>query len=398
MQNQSNVAHLNNLCIVHADFDIWSAQARLTPDDLKLGVGGEIPPERLAQLGTKRICSSEKLKGFHRLKSAARRALARYGMPFLNGFAVPVSKLDEVHNYLREVEVEFRNLVDDFINDYSAAIDEWCVENKEYEASIRAAALPQMEVKKRLGFDFQVFMCAPMAADQAAAERLATKVSGLGDDLLAEVNTEASDFFHERLAGKTACGISTKKTLTNLRAKLEGLAFLNSKIRPAIALLDEAIKLYDHNVGRNVEGAAFHQLQSTILILSRKESIDQYIEGLASGAHPPLDVNAALVSAGGVQPMTSSISAMDAGGLWGIDLQSGAGTQGATAPNVPPATEMISRAAQLDMDEFFGMKNSTELGGVQSVQPTTAELAVMPSVAVTNVTKPLSVAMPNLDW
>lgn len=173
---------------------------------------------------------------------------------------------------------------------------------------------------------------------------------------------------------------------------------MNSKIRPAIALLDEAIKLYDHNVGRNVEGAAFHQLQSTILILSRKESIDQYIEGLASGAHPPLDVNAALVSAGGVQPMTSSNSAMDAGGLWGIDLQSGAGTQGATAPNVPPATEMISRAAQLDMDEFFGMKNSTESGSVQSVQPTTAELAEMPSVAVTNVTKPLSVAMPNLDW
>jgi hypothetical protein len=37
--NSTKINHLTQLCVVHADFDIWSGQVRLTADDLKLGAG-----------------------------------------------------------------------------------------------------------------------------------------------------------------------------------------------------------------------------------------------------------------------------------------------------------------------------------------------------------------------
>ncbi len=235
----NKVNHLQSLCVIHVDFDIWSGQTRLSASDLKLGEGGEIPPEKVAQLGSKKICDPAKLKGFHRLKTETRRLLLKFGMPFMNGFAVPVSKIDEICNKLNDINFQFNQLKQDFINGYNKAVDEWCLENPEYERAIRAGALPKETVEERIGFEYQVFMIQPVNEDEANAKRLNRKVERLGDDLISEVVQEANKFYMERLAGRDQCAVTTRQTLRNIRDKVDGLSFLNSAFNPLVKLLDQ---------------------------------------------------------------------------------------------------------------------------------------------------------------
>ena len=97
-----SVNHLDQLAILQIDFDIWSGQVKLDDPDIKLGVGGEIPPKQLVDLGRKNVIDKAHLKPFNRLKTSARRLCLRHGMPFMNGFAVPLDRIDEISAGLEE--------------------------------------------------------------------------------------------------------------------------------------------------------------------------------------------------------------------------------------------------------------------------------------------------------
>lgn len=276
----SKINHFEELCVFNVDFDIWSGQTRLSPEDFKIGAGGEIPPEKIALLGSKKICNPAQLKGFHRLKSDVRRTLLRYGIPFMNGYATPVAKIDEIILKLNAVEAEFQKLKDEFIDRYHQSLDDWCNENPEYASALRAGALPIQTVKKRLGFEYQVIKIGPVTSTAAATERLERKVSGLGDELIRDLTEEADKFFHDRLAGRDRCGITTKKTLRNMRDKLDGLSFLNGKIAPLVDLLDKTLAVYSQTSGREVVAPQFAEIVSTVLILSSEKSIESYLQGV----------------------------------------------------------------------------------------------------------------------
>ncbi|HCJ6891787.1 DUF3150 domain-containing protein [Vibrio parahaemolyticus] len=279
----SKVKHLENLCVINADFDIWSGQTRLSASDFKLGAGGEIPPEKIAQLGSKKICDPAKLKGFHRLKTETRRFLLSYGMPFMNGYAVPVAKTDEICAKLDKIDVEVQQLKHEFVTGYNNAVDEWCRENPEYETAIRAGALPREEVEKRIGFEYQVFMVQP-TQDEQSAHRLNRKVEELGDDLIAEVVNDANDFYNKRLAGKMHVATATGATLKNLRDKVDGLSFLNSAFTPLVSLLDQTLAGYEkHGAGkRNIEGMFVFQIMAAVLIMCDRKRIQEYAGGSLS--------------------------------------------------------------------------------------------------------------------
>lgn len=276
----SHVKHLENLCIINADFDIWSGQTRLSASDFKLGAGGEIPPEKIAQLGSKKICNPTKLKGFHRLKTETRRFLLGYGMPFMNGYAVPVVKADEICSKLDKIDIEIQQLKREFVTGYENAVDEWCAENPEYEKAIRAGALSRKEVERRIDFEYQVFMVQP-TEDEQSAKRLNRKVDELGDDLLSELVNDANEFYNKRLAGKMHIATSTAKTLKNLRDKVDGLSFLNSAFVPLVQLLDQTLAGYEkHGAGkRDIQGMFFFQIMAAVLIMCDRQRIQEYAGG-----------------------------------------------------------------------------------------------------------------------
>jgi len=363
----TKVNHLNRLCIIHVDFDIWSGQTRLTAADLKLGVGGEIPPEKIALLGSKKICDPAKLKGFHRLKTETRRLLLRFGMPFMNGFAVPVEKVDEITGKLDDVGSQFNALKQDFIRGYNMAVDEWCLENPEYEVALRAGALPKETVEKRIAFEYQAFMIVA-DSDKGHAMKLNRKVECLGDDLISEVTQEANKFYMDRLAGRDQCALTTRQTLRNIRDKVDGLSFLNSAFTPLVKLLDQTLRGYDqHAEGRNVVAPFFYQVVAAVLIMSDKGRIEQYangsltVEGMAEGV-----VGAELVASADQAPLHQS-NAQPAAPI-ALEIEN---------TNAQAAELQVDEA---DIDAFFNNYAENHDAGDQKEEKTEAA-PVVPGVA-----------------
>ena len=278
--SNSNIQHLDSLCIVHADFDIWSGQTRLTAEDLKLRADIDLPPEKLALLGSKKICDPARMKPFHRLKTRTRRLLEHYGLPFLNGVAVPVDKLDTILTQLDTIADEFEAERVAFLNTYDHAIEEWVKENPGYEELIRSGVMPREVVKERIGFDYQSFNIAPVASDATGSsqDRLGNRLGGLSEDLFQEIVKEANTFYEERLKAKSELIKSTRPTLNRLRDKVHGLCFLNQAFRPLVGLLDGVLRVYDNSAGKIV-APDLYQVTAAVLIMCDRNKIEGYADG-----------------------------------------------------------------------------------------------------------------------
>lgn len=270
------IKKLDYLAMVQVDLSIWSGQTKLHPEDFNIGHGGSLPSERVAQLGSKKIIDTSRLKSFHAKRQAYRRILNRVGMPFMNGHAIPVSKLDEVLLQLQELEQEFNNDKVVFLNEYDQAVDAWALDNPDMEEAIRACSLSRQEVEKRISFDYQIFKIAPL---QEGDERLNQQVEGLGDKLIVEIINEAQEFYGKNIKARTSLNTRTKSTLIGWHAKLEGLAFLSSSIQPLAALVKEAIDCYDLADGGQLTAPYFWQVVGAVAILSDSKKVDDYLDG-----------------------------------------------------------------------------------------------------------------------
>lgn len=303
----ANVQHFESLSIIMVDFDLWTGQTRLSASDFKIGVGGQLPPEKLTQLGSKKVIDPGHLKGFAALKTQATRLLLRHGMKFMNGFAVPVDKTTELCDKLDAIGVEFQALKQTLLNDYNSVIEAWINEHPDHAQMIRDGALTAQEVEKRIGFEYQVFMIQPMGNNEAVAQSLDRKIGSLGNDLIDEVTKTATDFFNKRFLGQTRVRTSTRQTLVNLRDKIDGLSFLNGALVPLVGLLNETLDVYSkYASGGVVEAPHFYQLMAVVSILKSADSIHAYAQGqvqvdsVADGlrvkALPGLGVNTAVVN------------------------------------------------------------------------------------------------------
>ena len=270
------VNHLEQLAILQIDFDIWSGQVKLDDPDLKLGVGGKLPPKELVDLGRKYVINKEHLRPFNRLKTKARRLCLLHGMPFMNGFAVPLDKIDAICGELDLVADEMHDLKVNFLRNYSQWIDEWVDKNPDYSKAIRVGALPKAVVEKRIGFDYQVFQVNPI--NEVQSNKLNTMASGLADELMDEIVTEANSFFHSSLKGKESCQANTQKTLKRLCDKVDGLSFLDSRFLSVVELLNKTINGYA-GLGKTVIGEQFYRVLSATLILSSRDKIKEYAAG-----------------------------------------------------------------------------------------------------------------------
>jgi hypothetical protein len=98
---------------------------------LDLG-GAELPPEDLASLGSKRICNPEDLRAFCTLNARAVSILERNGIRFLNGFAVPQTRLDDISVELAAIRKEFDGEKEMFLQRYDQSVQDWIARVGEY--------------------------------------------------------------------------------------------------------------------------------------------------------------------------------------------------------------------------------------------------------------------------
>ena len=113
---------LKSILAVNLDVNIWSARRKLfQPGDF---VHSELPPEKLASLGSKRICNPSDLKVFSTLKARAVNVLDKSGVRFLGGWAIPEAKAAEIVNGLDLIAEEFKIAKDKFMKNYDQACAE----------------------------------------------------------------------------------------------------------------------------------------------------------------------------------------------------------------------------------------------------------------------------------
>ena len=140
---------LDQMSVISVDCSIWSGARRLKPEDLALGQGGQLPPEDVVSLGSKKLCNRDVLKPFLRLRELAGRVCSREGVRFLGGYAVADTLVDSISNELDQVQADFERQKQDFLAQYDRHIQEWVSEHPDFAEAIRRAVPEVQQVSQR---------------------------------------------------------------------------------------------------------------------------------------------------------------------------------------------------------------------------------------------------------
>lgn len=271
---------LDQMAIFHVDFDIWTGKARLTAKDLRLGSDGEIPPASLATLGSKNICDPKLLRAFGAIKQRMARYMESVGLRFMNGYAVPLSRLDEVSKELNALRDEFYRARDAFLHSYDTAVNDWCSANPEWADIIRDGVMSRDRVADRLGMTWEAFQITNGDVQASGTHGVENKARRLGGDLLQEVIETASEAYSTHLA-KPSLHVSfrVRKPLKVMRDKMDGLSFLDGRFKSLVQLMDEALRFLPEDSKEPVEGEGYFRISAVIQILSDEDKVEAFVRG-----------------------------------------------------------------------------------------------------------------------
>ncbi|SFC92643.1 Protein of unknown function [Thiohalospira halophila DSM 15071] len=272
---------LQDVSCVMLDSAIWSGRKKLRPEDLRIS-GGELPPEEVASLGSKKTIDPSHLRPFHRLRKQAERKLSEYGTRFLGGYAVPREKVDQLAGELEDIKREFDVAKHDLIDNYARLVDEWVAEYPAWEQAIRSAVAPVSEVERGMSFHFRVFNIQPASDDVHATDGLLEAVQGLDGGLLQDVAREADDWWERSLSGKTSVGQRALRPLKDIREKLSGWTFVAEWPQPLVDQIDAVLEQMPKT--GSVEDPQLSELHGLALLLSRADKAKAHAqEVLRSG-------------------------------------------------------------------------------------------------------------------
>ncbi len=278
--SSTDITVLKSLIAVRLDVTIWSARKKLTVADFGTI---NLPPEKLASLGSKKICDPASLKIFNALKSRAVALLNRVGVRFLGGWAIPQSRIKEVIKGLSVIEQEFAQAKDNFLADYNEAVRRWIADNPGWEEVIARSVVGVNKVRSRIDFGWQVYQVSPpkKSLSKDIQSNLAEEVSNLGGTLFDEVAKAADETWLKSYVGKSEVGQKAVSSLHTLRTKLAGLSFIEPTITPIVELMDNTFsQLPDKGA---ITGVPLTLLQGLICLLRDPEAVSQHGKMMTEG-------------------------------------------------------------------------------------------------------------------
>ncbi len=264
---------LKSILAVNLDVNIWSARRKLQPGDF---VHSELPPEKLASLGSKRICNPSDLKVFSTLKARAVNVLDKSGVRFLGGWAIPEAKAAEIVNGLDLIAEEFKHAKDKFMKNYDQTVQNWIKDNPGWEKIIASSVVNADYVASRIAFNWQVFKVVnPTGRKKALLETgLQSEVSNLGGTLFDEVARTAQEAFKRSFTGKSMITRKALSPLKGIQQKLADLSFIEPKVAPVVSLIENAIaRIPGHGA---IQGPDLLMLQGLLTMISAPQSMALY--------------------------------------------------------------------------------------------------------------------------
>lgn len=278
---QTPMTVLNSLVAVKLDVNIWSAKCKLKADDF---AHGELPPEALASLGSKRICNPKDLRIFATIKARATSWLERFGVKFLGGYAIPEKKVPEIMKALEVYANEFNSAKSTFIANYDQNIQEWVKQNQGWESIIADSVVSASHVEKRINFSWQMFKVAKPKQRHQQMENngLNSEVEGLANTLFEEIAKVAKDTWNKSYKGKTDVTRKALSPLKTMHDKLCDLTFIEPKVAPVAQLIEAALKKVPMRGGL-VDGHSLLMLQGLVALLSDTKALLNYAQEMIEG-------------------------------------------------------------------------------------------------------------------
>ena len=271
---------LKCMLAVNLNVNIWSARRKLQPGDF---VHSELPPEKLASLGSKRICNPSDLKVFSTLKARAVNVLDKSGVRFLGGWAIPEAKAAEIVNSLDLIAEEFKLAKDRFMKNYDQAVQNWIKENPGWEKIIATSVVNADYVSSRLAFNWQVFKVVnPTGRKKALLETgLQSEVSNLGSTLFGEVAKSAREAFNRSFLGKSVITRKALSPLKGIQQKLYDLSFIEPRVAPVASLIQSALEKIP---GRgSISGTTLLMLNGLLMLLNDTTALTSYAQEIIDG-------------------------------------------------------------------------------------------------------------------
>ena len=222
---------LDNIAILVLSVSLWTGRKQLRQEDLKLADGSELPPHKLASLGSKRVMDPAALAPFATFKRRAERTVLSVGTRFLGGYAVPVEKLDELMTQLDIVKDEFTIAKSEFLAEYDQAVQDWKAQNPGWEEVIASAVEILEYVERQLDFRVQTFNINPVDGHETGLD---TEINGLAEQLRHEIQQQARMTWDGSFRGKLEVGQKTVRPLRAMLEKIEGLVFLEPALNELV--------------------------------------------------------------------------------------------------------------------------------------------------------------------
>ena len=271
---------LKCLLAVNLDVNIWSARRKLQPNDF---AHSQLPPEKLASLGSKRICNPAELKVFGTLKARAVSLLDKSGVRFLGGWAIPEKKAAEIVKGIEAIQEDFNQAKKSFMARYDQAIQDWIGNNPGWEQMIATSVVSADYVSKRIAFNWQVFKVVnPTGRKKDVLETgLQSEVGNLGGTLFDEVAKTAKEAFNKSFVNKSMITRKALSPLKNIQQKLSDLSFIEPRVAPVASLIETAIA---KRPGRGaIQGNDLLLFQVLLVNLSDPVAITKYAQEIIDG-------------------------------------------------------------------------------------------------------------------
>tara|TARA_R110001592_G_scaffold221139_2_gene475793 strand:+ start:4600 stop:5529 length:930 start_codon:yes stop_codon:yes gene_type:complete len=224
--------------LVHLKIRCWSGEKKASRDsDIQLGLNGKMPPQKMLDLGRKKIFPPNALDPMSNLRKAAERACLAVGTRFMGGYAVPDGDIDALANKLDDINQKFDAALSEFLTTFDDKRDIWLEEEEVREfAHILENQIPgSSEVATSYAFGFTLYKMEPLEGFEPDEAEIANQV-------LHEIGSGCREMVKGLLKRSTAIsGAKMREMLEPTLNKLDMLSFGNGRI---LAVLREFKSLY----------------------------------------------------------------------------------------------------------------------------------------------------------
>ena len=259
---------------------LWTGRAKMSETDFGFD-HGELPPEAIASLGSKRVIDPEALKPLNKIRYQMRRSCMEVGVRFLGGFAVPANAAETLVKKLESLVLEGEVIKGDFMQSLDRKLQIWHAAHPKW-AHILSAGTPEREsIAKRIQFGFHAILVTTPEND-IVAKSIINAVDGMGASIIDEISSEARTFVEKSLDDGRDQG--SQKTLLPMRRiakKLAGMRYIDPQFQKITEVVDAVIDTLP--LSGRVEAQDFINLTRLANLLSNRVSFGETTKNLDMG-------------------------------------------------------------------------------------------------------------------